>query len=170
MKIKKTLCALLAVTAVCTAGLTSCSNNSSAGTNSNNSAARAQADVEINVLEVADRLKNEVKYVDTLNELNADMIQKIIGISADQYSSGIVYVGSGGATAEEIACFEAVDADNAGKIKIALENRVEQQKVAFENYQPKEMEKLGSPVIISKGNYVFMCISDENAKAEEIIG
>ena len=55
------------------------------------------------------------------------------------------FVGSGGATAEEIACFEAKDSDSAAKIKTALENRIDSQKKAFENYQPQEMTKAQQP-------------------------
>ena len=61
-------------------------------------------------------------------------------------------------------------ANAAADIKAALEARIAAQKKAFENYQPKEMDKLNSPVLTVQGKYVFMCISDDNAKAEEIIG
>ena len=51
-----------------------------------------------------------------------------------------------------------------------LEPRIEAQKKAFENYQPAEMDKLNDPVLVKQGKYVFMCLSDDNAKAKEIIG
>lgn len=168
MKIKRKLCIALALMTVCCAGLVSCSNDD---TDKNSSAANAAADVTIDVNAIADRLKNEIEYKDTLNELSADMIQKLFGLAANtDYKAGKVYVGSGGATAEEIACFEANGSENAAKIKTALEKRIESQKTAFENYQPQEMDKLNSPVLICKGNYVMMCISDDNSKAQEIIG
>lgn len=165
MKMKKILCAVIAAATLCTV-LVSCSNSG----DSSGSSDSAQTEVTKNVTEIADKLKSDIKYVDTLNELSPEMTQKLMGISQDQYTAGKVYIGSGGATAEEIACFEAKDADNAAKIKEALEKRIEAQKKAFVDYQPKEMDKLNSPVLVSQGNYVFMCISDDNAKAEDIIG
>lgn len=135
------------------------------------SAQTANVTEKIDVAAVADKLKNEITYKDTLTELTSDMIAKLFGLTADtDYTAGKVYVGSGGATAEEIACFEAKDSTGASKIKETLDKRVESQKKAFENYQPKEMDKLNSPVITVKGNYVMMCISDDNSKAQEIIG
>jgi hypothetical protein len=37
------------------------------------------------------------------------------------------------------------------------------------DYQPKEMEKLKNPVLVTAGNYVILCVSDDNAKAQKII-
>lgn len=170
MKIKEKICLALALTTLCCASFASCSGNSKTDNNST-SANVSSADESVDVIAVADRLKNDITYVDTLTELSSDMIQKLFGLAeGTDYKAGKVYVGSGGATAEEIACFEANDADSAAKIKATLENRIESQKTAFENYQPQEMDKLGSPVLVTKGNCVFMCISDDNAKAQEIIG
>lgn len=170
MKIKKTLCAAIAVMALFTATLTSCGDSSSESKASDSSAAAAQTDVTKDVAAIADKLKSDITYKDQLNELSPEMVEKHLKIAQDLYTAGKVYIGSGGATAEEIACFEAKDAESAGTIKAALEARVDSQKKAFENYQPQEMDKLNSPVIKQQGNYVFMCISDDNAKAEEIIG
>ena len=51
----------------------------------------------------------------------------------------------------------------------ALENRVAYQKAGYEDYGPAEVPKLDSAVIKSAGSYVVMCVSDDNAKAEEVI-
>lgn len=168
MNFKRTLCLTLTLTTICCAGLTSCGNNDNDNSSKTENVA---ASVSVDVISVADKLKSEIEYKDALNELSADMVQKLFGLAADtDYVKGKVYVGSGGATAEEVACFEAKDTDSAAKIKTALENRIESQKKAFENYQPQEMTKLNSPVLVVKDNYVMMCISDDNSKAESIIG
>ena len=169
MKIKSKICLALAMMTLCCGALASCGDN--AEKNEASSAAAANADVTIDVAAVADKLQSDITYVDTLTQLSADMIEKLFGLAeGTDYKAGKVYVGSGGATAEEIACFEANDEEGAAKIKTVLEERVESQKTAFENYQPQEMDKLNDPVLVTKGSYVFMCISDDNAKAKEIIG
>ena len=166
---KKTLCVLLAAITVCAAGLTSCggSESSKAGDAAAVSASDSMKAVDVSA--AADRFKNEVKWVDSLNELESGMIEKVIGVSADLYNKGKVYIGSGGATAEEIAVFEAKDIDSAEKIMDAYKKRIEAQKKAFENYQPKELDKLNDPLLTSAKNYVFVCISDERSKAMEIV-
>ncbi|MGN0601893.1 MAG: DUF4358 domain-containing protein [Oscillospiraceae bacterium] len=171
MKVKEKICIALSLTILSCGMLASCGgkDNDSSTDSANTSVSTAIETVD--VTSVADKLKSDIAYKDTLTELSADMIQKLFGLAADtDYKAGKVYVGSGGATAEEIACFEANDADGAAKIKTVLEERVESQKTAFENYQPQEMDKLNDPVLVVKDNCVFMCISDDNAKAQEIIG
>lgn len=165
---KKRICIMLAAAILGCAAMVSCGSNEDKNTSS---AQAANVTENIDVVSVADKLKNDITYKDTLTELSSDMIAKLFGLTAGtDYITGKVYVGSGGATAEEIACFEAKDSAGAAKIKETLEKRVESQKKAFENYQPKEMDKLNSPIITVKGNYVMMCISDDNAKAQEIMG
>ena len=89
---------------------------------------------------------------------------------ADSYTKAKVYVSSSGGTAEEIDCFEAKDADSAKAIADTLTARVESQKKVFENYVPEEMTKLNDPVLVTNGNYVYLCLSNDNDKAKEIIG
>ncbi len=172
MNLKKTLCIALSVAAIFCTALTSCGGNSE-NTNAD-SASAAVSDAEeknVDVTQVADSLKNKITYKDQLNELSDDMIQKIYSLSVESdYTKAKVYVGSGGTTAEEIACFETDSQEKSDKVKAALEKRIESQKSAFENYQPKEMDKLNDPVLIQKGNNVFMCISDDNQTAKDIIG
>lgn len=171
MNIKKKISILLAAATICCAAFTSCGDKDNSDNNSATGANASVAADVVDVITVANKLKNDITYKDTLNELSDDMIQKLFGIaSGTDYKTGKVYVGSGGATAEEIACFEGNDTASAEKIKTALEQRIDSQKTAFENYQPQEMEKLNSPVLVTKGNCVFMCISDDNSKAQEIIG
>ena len=161
MKTKKILCTLMAVMCMGTAALTGCGSDSNSSTaNSANSAAAAQTNESVDVTAVADKLA----------ELDEAKIEKIIGISADSYTKAKVYVSSSGGTAEEIDCFEAKDADSAKAIADTLTARVESQKKVFENYVPEEMTKLNDPVLVTNGNYVYLCLSNDNDKAKEIIG
>ena len=133
-------------------------------------AAAAQTNESVDVTAVADKLKDGIEFKDELAELDEAKIEKIIGISADSYTKAKVYVSSSGGTAEEIDCFEAKDADSAKAIADTLTARVESQKKVFENYVPEEMTKLGDPVLVTNGNYVYLCLSNDNDKAKEIIG
>lgn len=163
----KKIIAVIAAMTLALTGLAACgdSDSSTAG----DTGAASAAVKEIDVSAAADRFKNEIKWVDTLNELESGMIEKVIGVSPDLYNKGKVYIGSGGATAEEIAVFEAKDITAGDKIVEAYKARIEAQKKAFENYQPKEMDKLNDPLISNSAGYVFVVISDERSKAMEIM-
>ena len=142
----------MAVMCMGTAALTGCGSDSDSSTaNSANSAAAAQTNESVDVTAVADKLKDGIEFKDELAELDEAKIEKIIGISADSYTKAKVY-------------------DSAKAISDTLTARVESQKKVFENYVPEEMTKLNDPVLVTNGNYVYLCLSNDNDKAKEIIG
>ena len=54
-------------------------------------------------------------------------------------------------------------------VKTAYENRISSQKEACRDYLPDEMTKLDAAVIYTNGNYVVLCVSNDSAKAEQVI-
>lgn len=172
---RKNICLLAAAVIMLSAGLTSCGGGeekpaeTTAPAQSAEPAQAEPAPAAATASDIADRLRNEITYVDSLNELSAAMIEKIYGIPADKYTNGKVYIG-GVSTAEEIACFDAVDEAAAAEIKTACDNRIAAQIKAVESYNPNELPKLQDPVLVVKGNSVLMCLSNDNDKAKSIIG
>lgn len=122
--------------------------------------------VDINTL--ATDLKDNGVYKDQLSEIDDTTGLTLYGIAADDVKDCIVILGSG-ATAEEIAVFEAADSEAAAAIKTACENRIDTQEAACENYLPDEMPKLASAVVVESGNYVILCVSEDSEKANSII-
>lgn len=169
---KKKIIAVIAALTLSLTALAACGDSSSSKADDISAASQAAdaGETAKDVVETADKLINELAWKDQLNELTQDMYKSIYRIEEGSYKKAKVYVGSGGTTAEEIACFEANDEAGAADIKAKLEKRVESQKKAFENYVPGEMTKLNAAVIVVKGSSVYMCIADEDAKAKEIIG
>ena len=73
----------------------------------------------------------------------------------------------GGATAEEVAVFEAKSEKYAKELETTLaKERIERKKLDFESYIPAEMTKLNSPVIVRKGKVVAVCIADKVSKKD----
>lgn len=171
MKIKKTIAVLLCAAALsCTlAGCSEDSGSSSEG-NASSNAQQANANAAVDVKAVADKLKNEIKFDDQLDEIDSDKISNILGVSEDKYASAKCLLCSSGATPEEIDCFEAKDEAAAGEIKAALESRLEAQKNTFKDYNAEQAPKLDEPVLVVNGKYVYLCVSGDNSKAKEIIG
>lgn len=122
-------------------------------------------EVVLNADECADRLRETIAFQDTLTALDAQMIAAIYRVSAEDVRQQQVYA-STGATAEEIAVFEAIDAGAAQRIEKAVRQRVADQKSSFEDYLPAELPKLEDPFILVKGNYVILCLSDYNGEVK----
>jgi hypothetical protein len=119
----------------------------------------------IDVKTTANSLLTELKYEDQLSEVNYDLVYDMEDINITE---SVVYVSSG-ATAEEIAAIKCETKEDAEKVETALKERVKEQKDSFENYVPKELDKLDKAVIVKIGNTVVLSVSNEDAKAKEII-
>ncbi|WP_313131959.1 DUF4358 domain-containing protein [Anaerocolumna sp.] len=120
---------------------------------------------DIDVKATANSLLSEIKYEDQLSEVNYDIVYDMEDINITE---SVVYVSSG-ATAEEIAAIKCETKEDAAKVETALKERVEEQKESFENYVPEELDKLGKAVIVKSGNTVVLSVSNDDAKAKEII-
>lgn len=128
----------------------------------------AKNEKELDVLNLADRLKNEITYEDELSITEEDLLFRLYSINPEDLSTYKAYHGTG-ATAEEILAAQAVDAEAAGRIKEAVEERIAEQIESFENYVPKEVGKLEQAVVCTEGRYVVLCVSNDSEKAKKII-
>ena len=126
----------------------------------------------VDAAKAADDLKSALTFQDELSEATQELRDRTYGISADDVS-GKLYLSSG-ATAEEIAVFEAKDDAAAERLLAAAKERVEAQKTAFEDYAPAEMTKLNNAVVERNGKIVALCIADDSSaaqkKVKELIG
>ena len=83
----------------------------------------SKEDLNINVKDMANELKSGLTFEDTLSELDTGMALTYYGIDADSVKDSVIIV-STGATAEEIAVFEAADSDAADQpVKTEKKNR-----------------------------------------------
>ena len=165
---KRIICAAMcAVMAISGAALTGCGDSGDSSGSGKSTA--SSADTKLDAAAIADKLFNDIEYKDQLVELSEEKVEGVVGIPKDKFKVAKVYRGSG-ATAEEIDCFEAVDEDSAEFIYKTLQTYLEDQKKRYADYAPGEMDKLEKAVGVQNGKYVFMSISDDDAKAKEIIG
>lgn len=118
--------------------------------------------------ELAQALLDGISFQDSMSPVDESAVTYLFqldGISLTEYA---VYE-STGATAEEIAVLKAGSSKDAELLKEKVNARVAAQKIAYENYVPEELVKLGKPVIETSGNCVILCVTDEDEKAKEII-
>ena len=129
------------------------------------SAGKAQ---NVDAAQAADTLKSSLTFQDELSEATPEVRNRTYGISGEDVVAGKLYLSSG-ATAEEVAVFQARDEAAAERLLAAMQERVEAQKLAFEDYAPAEMPKLDSAVVERSGNFVALCIAADNAAAQKMV-
>lgn len=115
----------------------------------------------------ADLLEN-AKFVDSLNALDTPVVPLLYGVDAADYVSCAVYCGTG-ATAEEIAVFQAVDEAAAGRILTAAKNRVAAQIETYKNYGPEDARMLEDAIVKQSGEYVIVVVCSDGAGAAKIV-
>ena len=117
--------------------------------------------------EIADAIYSTQTFQDTLNAIDADMLGDYYRIDAADLTDSKVYVSGSFSTAEEIAVFQASSSDAVETIKKAIDTRLEDLKLAFENYVPGEMTKINDPVLITKGTTVVLVLADDTAAVSD---
>ena len=99
------------------------------------------------------------------DERSMKSMKKIGCLLLSLLTAGLIFTGC----PEEIAVFEGKDEAAAGRIKTAVDQRIADQRAAFEDYNPEEQEKLSDPVIVTAGKYVILCVSNDNEAAKKCI-
>lgn len=125
-------------------------------------------EIQADAAALADELKSSLTFQDEMTAAEDTVRDTLYAIDAADVKAGKLYISSG-ATAEEIAVFEAADKEAADRLYKAAQERVENQKTAFEDYVPAEMTKLGNPVLVKKGSFVVLCVADDAAAAKKIV-
>ena len=103
---------------------------------------------------------------------NAAFGDELIKLENSPYSfdgASFVTYGGTGATPEEIIVVEAADADSAEKALETMNERIADQKKTFTDYNQQEKPKLNDAVVMTAGKYAIMCVSADNAAAEQLI-
>jgi hypothetical protein len=112
-------------------------------------------------------IKESIRTSDTVAEMTDFQFRLWVGliVSADDY-------GRGDARSEILKgqIFPLRKKVKEKDIESALKTRIENQKTAFKDYVPAEMDKLNDPVLVVDSNYVFLCLTNNNSKAKEVIG
>lgn len=125
-------------------------------------------EVSIDIQAAGDALNSEVAFVDTLTQIPAESAVSLYGLEADAVADAVVYVSSG-ATAEEISVWEAASDSDTEAIIEAVTLRMASQAENYADYKPAEVPKLENFVLKVKGNYVAVCVSDDNDTAETVL-
>ena len=127
-----------------------------------------EQNINMNIQELAKELSSAPIYEDNLSEIDKDSIIKKYNFNEQKIKNIVSYVGTG-ATAEEILIIELLDKKDIEETKQIIETKIDERKLDFQNYLPKEVSKLENYYLISKGNYIILCISNNYNKADEII-
>lgn len=161
MKLKKYTTALL-VTMLSLVLLGGCGTQNAAVPNETTT--NAPVDIET----IFKDISTKIVFEDTMEIVSDDYSEMLLSIPASTYEDCILYMG-GGATAEELLIFKATTKEQISEIKNSLMTHLEDQKAAFEGYDPEELKILSEAVIASNDSIVIYCVSQDASIAKSAI-
>lgn len=129
-----------------------------------------QAAAEVDVTATADALKSGLTFQDELKEIEGSILDNFYPTIDQSTLKGFkVYKSSSGATAEEIAVFEAKDSAGVKALEEAVAMRLEDLQLQFEDYIPAEMKKITDAVKGTYGNVVVLVVAEDSAQAQKLL-
>ncbi|MBR5485278.1 MAG: DUF4358 domain-containing protein [Oscillospiraceae bacterium] len=132
--------------------------------------AAKEEQTDIDLTKTADELQSQLVFKDNLNRLDDSMMSNFYpSVDLSKVSEYAVFVSGTGSTAEEIALFELKSSDDIQMIENAIDERLTDQKIAYQDYVPEEMVKIENAVVKTGGNYVFAVLCDDTDSASEIL-
>ena len=116
---------------------------------------------------VDDVLAN-ANFTDSLSQLDDAVIPQYYGVDSADYKSALVYCGTA-ATAEQIVCFEAVDAAAAQRLLTTLQTFVADRIEAYKSYGPAAAMSLENAPVKTIGNYVIAVVCADSDSAAKVV-
>ena len=152
--VRKIMMLLVGALAMC--GLTGCGGSDS------------QEVIQPDVHTLSGKLTDGVKFEDSVEEISLERALKYYGIDSSMVSDGDVYM-STGATAEEMAVFEASSAGSASVILDRLTVRRDDSVKIYIGSKPADVSRLDNAVLYIHDNFVVYVVSDDSGAALGII-
>lgn len=157
---KKRLLAMMLLVAL-SVSMVACGNDGTGDTGSSENNQK-----EVNAADLAQALATQITYTGEMERLDADDIEWYIEL--EEGVTGIVYEVAG-VSSEQVAVFTVPNNDAAQKTIASIEELLADQKDQNAAYDAKVASRIENAVLEHKGNYVILCVSDDSAKAKQII-
>ena len=126
----------------------------------------ASATVEVDIEAAATTLSQNVTFADTMTRVQ-DAVAGVTILKSSEDTKVVLYQGNG-ELADEILIMEAVDETVAAAELAVAQQHVTDKKDSFQDYHPEQAQKAGKAIVVQKGKYVIVCITDDvdNAKTQ----
>lgn len=123
---------------------------------------------EVDVAALAAELAEADIFDDIVSEMPAELAPRFYGYDGADVVTCVLYQ-STLAAAEEIFVAECADHEAAKRVMAACNERVDEQKAAYESYVPAEVPKLENSLRMAIEKYVFFVVSNDSAEAQRIV-
>ncbi|MBQ7706385.1 MAG: DUF4358 domain-containing protein [Lachnospiraceae bacterium] len=136
--------------------------------NKSDEAGNTDANIDVNTL--ADAIKNGGDFKDNLASVDKSIgLTRVLSNVDESMVEEAAFYTNSSSSAEEIIVIKTTSADYVKVMTAAFDVRISNQKVACKDYLPDELPKLDNALKYTNGKYAILVISNDSAKAKEII-
>jgi hypothetical protein len=115
------------------------------------------------------QLQKDIKFPEMLDE-TASYSRYYTGFSAGIVESDSLFICSSSASPAEIAVFKAKSSSDAATIEKSVKSRLSNRTSIFSGYgTPEENSELQNAVVETRGPYVILAVTADDAKARKTI-
>lgn len=107
-------------------------------------------------------------FDEDLTQVKTSVTLKRLSIQETDVEECIAYAGTK-AVVDEVVLVKATSPEAAQNVVASLDKHIALQQKSYASYRSEEVPKLDSAVSVSEGNYVMLVVSNDSAKAEEIV-
>lgn len=125
-------------------------------------------DITVDINKLSDEIQSQAVTTDKLVKSTDDNFASTYFVDMSKAEESIAYLSSA-TTACEVAVVKCKDSAYVSEVEKLFKTRATNQSKLFATYNTTEAAKLDSAIIKTAGNYVVLCVVDDNAKAEEIL-
>ncbi len=109
---------------------------------------------------LATEILEQVKFDANLVPIAPEAVENWYFLS-DTVTEYAIYINGDVVPAEELAVLKCKSADDVAQLEAILDQRLDNLKTAFENYQPMELTKINNPVRVTKDNVAVLVLTDD---------
>lgn len=117
--------------------------------------------------DVVKAVSGQLSFQDEMMMVDQGVLYNFYRLDEEKVAEMTMYASSSRSTAEEVTVIKVKDAADMQLAKDAIAERIEDQKVAYENYMPEEMTKINGAVTYANGNYVILVMADDTSSVEK---
>ncbi len=119
--------------------------------------------------DVVSSVEKSTSFDELVALTNENITRRYYGIDLEAIEEYTVKVCASGALADEIAVFKMREQDDVEDMLETVRERKQELYDSFVDYVPTEVDSIENAVIGSKGNYVYLIVCKDHAKAKAAV-
>ena len=117
--------------------------------------------------QVVEAVSAELTFVDNMTTVDGDLFFDFYLLDPETVEDACMYTSGSRATAEEVTVIKMKEGEDISLAQEAADQRVEDQRLAYENYIPEELTKIDGAVTYTHGQYLLLVVADDPSPASE---